>query len=121
MTDSLKYNLRRPCKSCPFRKKHGTALRRWRREEIADALRGDRAFICHNTVEEVTGGENKQRNFCAGALIAMKGSGILGDSFSTRIAMRFPDVSGFDPDKLATGEAYFDTLEEWVEEPSIMD
>lgn len=41
-----------PCAKCPF--KDGDWLREDRRQEIADALKGDQTFFCHSTVDYET-------------------------------------------------------------------
>jgi len=73
----MKYNLKRPCKHCPFRNDIRPFLRPDRAEEIADSLvRGE--FPCHETLDYSDCGndsapqDTEKTAHCAGALIMLE-------------------------------------------------
>lgn len=122
----MKFDLRKPCVDCPFRK---DALKGWlgedRAQEIADALtRNDQTFACHKTVNhhesEVEEGDIDQdeldaelgdRQHCAGAIAMVEAEGARNAmlQISERLGIR-------DPDRVtAEGRALsFDSAEKFV-------
>lgn len=104
----MKFDLRKPCVDCPFRK---DALPGWlgaeRSQEIADALlTEDKTFACHKTVEhheqEVEEGDIDQdeldasladRQHCAGAIAMVEAEGAANSmlQISERLGIRDPD------------------------------
>lgn len=65
----MNFNMKKPCQDCPFRPGSSTneTLAEGRIDEIVSDLRGDRAFICHKTLDHVRNNEH-----CAGALIFLE-------------------------------------------------
>lgn len=104
------FDLKRPCRNCPFRKGHGSQFRlgRERVMEIAKAT----AFQCHKTVdydhwadEAKRAGDRPQQ--CAGLMAVLYRDG--RDNQITQIAER---LLGYDPSQLdPRGEAY-ETLDD---------
>lgn len=64
----MNFNLKKPCKECPFIKGSCTniTLREGRLEEIVKDIRSDMSFICHKTLD------NKEKEHCGGALIFLE-------------------------------------------------
>jgi hypothetical protein len=61
----MRFNLRTPCRDCPFLRQSSFVLREGRMAEIADSLSDDHhTFPCHKT----THGQAKKESACAGAL-----------------------------------------------------
>ena len=70
----MNYDLKAPCKHCPFRYDIPGFLREERAEEIArDVLRGTGSFPCRKTLDydsdDGEGRETDKTQMCAGALI----------------------------------------------------
>lgn len=92
----MKFNLKKPCKDCPFRndKEHQKGwLGGDRAAEIYDALVSGDVFPCHKTHDysENDGGEfahQTDHQFCAGALIMLEKTGDAMRSQAIRIAVR---------------------------------
>jgi hypothetical protein len=122
----MKYDLTKPCKTCPFLKDAGIRLREVRIREIAKGVTTNpgATFACHNTVdydavreEEEEGvrghisGENEKH--CAGALLFAKKQGLLGFPQMQRLAMR---LRMFDPNDLTEEEQakVWDDTSQWV-------
>lgn len=68
-----------PCGTCPFRKDKPRFFRPPRAEDIVEALRSDRHFICHNHIKDVI--------LCAGSLIVAEKSGVHPNQMA-RVQMR---------------------------------
>ncbi len=73
----MEFNLKKPCKDCPFRTDNGFILSNSRVEEITNALvNQDQTFSCHKTIkhddETGEGIEGKKTQHCAGALIMLE-------------------------------------------------
>lgn len=75
----MKFDLKRPCPHCPFRKDIPGFLRRERASGIARDIANGSTFACHETTVpdewdegELVADENSQ--FCAGALLVMEKS-----------------------------------------------
>lgn len=75
----MNFNLKRPCKECPFRSDIRPYLRKSRVREILDALfKQDQTFACHKTLDFDEEGESlitSKSQHCAGALILMEKNG----------------------------------------------
>jgi len=99
----MEFNLKRPCKNCPYRKDCPPGwLGATRATELAkDVILGDKPFPCHKTVNyeawqdaEEEAGEpleysyDGKEQFCAGALIMEKKYN-QGGNLSIRIARMF--------------------------------
>lgn len=72
----MKFNLKRPCKDCPFRTDITFYLWTKRVEEICDSItEGDGTFACHKTTSINDEGETavtSSSQHCAGALIMLE-------------------------------------------------
>lgn len=95
----MKFDLKKPCSTCPFRTDVIFPLRPARRMEITHALMGNGSFACHNTVDYSEGDnpDPQEEQFCAGALIAMDRDEILFENGFVRLAER---LGVFDYDAL---------------------
>lgn len=68
----MNFDMRTPCKDCPFRTDHPIQLREGRMAGILnDVLHRDKTFACHKT----THGAKREVSHCAGALIAHEKAG----------------------------------------------
>lgn len=110
----MRWDLKKPCDNCPFRREGFVPLRADRIEEITDMLLDPRGgtFACHKTTvpnEDEDGGMRTDASsaHCAGALIFADKNGIMAQM--ARIAGR---LGLFNPDKLQDRDAVFDTIEE---------
>lgn len=66
----MKYQLRKPCKSCPFRISTGFKFPEDRAEEIISSNGG---FACHDTTTvKGRGVDHKEAQACAGRLILLE-------------------------------------------------
>lgn len=73
----MNFNLKRPCKNCPFRHDVSPYVTPGRAEQILeDIIKGQGSFTCHKTlrVDEFTGEltEASDSEHCAGALILLE-------------------------------------------------
>ena len=117
----MKFNLKKPCKDCPFRndKEHQKGwLGGERAEEIYDGLVSGNVFPCHKThdyTEDDGNGQfhhQKDHQFCAGALIMLEKTGEAMQSQAIRMAERF----GFYNHKnLDMESAVFSSREDFIE------
>ncbi len=90
------FNLKSPCKNCPFRKDVEPYISEARCKDIVFALTKDnKTFACHKTVDyndideesrEVK--KNINESHCAGALIVMERNNIAQNNNMIRIAER---------------------------------
>jgi hypothetical protein len=62
----MKFDLKRPCKECPFRNDRPGYLYPERVEEITDALFNGHTFQCHKTIGK------REEQHCAGATIFLE-------------------------------------------------
>lgn len=111
------FDLKRPCKHCPFREDIEPYLPEWRAEEIANSLRSGATFPCHKTTahDEDSGEAHETRNsqFCAGALIVLE----LGEEPNQM--MRIGERLGlYDHKKLDMESPVYSDLNEFVYAPS---
>jgi len=115
----MKYDLKRPCKNCPFRTDVKPYIKAERAEEIADAIsRQQQTFACHETTIEceedsegncgLTDGPNSQH--CAGAMIILEKMQLPNQMM--RIAER---LGMYDSRKLDMKSPVYEDLEEWIE------
>lgn len=111
----MKFDLVRPCPTCPFRVDIRFDLHPERRAEIVQGLRSDESFTCHSTIDYGAWVDefvpNEKNQHCAGALIAMKKDGSL---FANRIPRMAAIFGWFDPDKLDMAQPVVDSLGEWL-------
>lgn len=89
----MKFNLKRPCKDCPFRTDIHPYLNADRVREITDALMtGNSTFACHETTEyneeEGDMASTKDSSHCAGAMIFLEVQEIAIQNQMVRIAER---------------------------------
>lgn len=72
----MNFDLKTPCKDCPFRSDISFALRPERAREITASLLRGESFPCHKTTKFDDDGEpvlnNKKEQHCAGALIFLE-------------------------------------------------
>lgn len=108
----MKFNLKRACAECPFRKENGY-LERGRAREIAHALQHDGSFTCHKTLDYTSGkpGETQKSAFCAGALSVMENEGSTFANVLIRLAAM---GMGYDPDALLDREECFESMEAFI-------
>jgi len=117
----VRFDLKRPCVNCPFRRDVPGFLSTGRAEEITDAiLRQDQTFTCHKTLsgertEDEHGMEGDYHagpkdQFCAGALIFLEKNGF--PSYPPRLAMA---LKLWSPDQMRSKELVFDTAAEMLE------
>ncbi|URJ76316.1 hypothetical protein MF621_004022 (plasmid) [Bacillus velezensis] len=66
----MKFDLKTPCKDCPFIKGSRTniSLPHERIEEIVNDIRDDKSFICHKTLEL----QKSDQQHCGGAMIFLE-------------------------------------------------
>lgn len=66
----MKFNLRKPCKDCPFipGSSTNTTLDEGRLDDIVEDLRNDYSFTCHKTLDL----PDREQQHCAGALIFLE-------------------------------------------------
>lgn len=69
----MKFDLKQPCKDCPFIKGSSTngTLADGRIESIIDDIRKDASFTCHKTLEQ----PKHEQQHCAGAVIFLEKEG----------------------------------------------
>ncbi len=71
----MNFNLKKPCKDCPFLKSKERFLCDSRYKEIAEDLVNDKSFSCHKTNDFDSEGmaiETTKTEHCAGALIMLE-------------------------------------------------
>lgn len=105
----------KPCDNCPFRTDKPFYLAPGRAREIADALKGDRHFTCHKTIDYGAAEDVERRPYdadeqhCAGATI------VLWRMQAPNQWMRWAGRLGlFDPDKLDMEAPVYADLDEFV-------
>ncbi len=109
----MRFDAKRPCADCPFRKDRHFPLDGPRRQEIAQSLRDGFVFACHKTTVSCPGkgglkaGPNSQA--CAGAEVLAERSGG-GDKMAYAFSKA---LMGRDPSRFAADLPIYDTLEEF--------
>ena len=111
----MRFDLRSPCSSCPFRYDIEFTLAPGRVHEIWEGITDDDGtFACHKTVEFYDDGEHNpsfaKEQHCAGALIVLMQ--MEQPNQMMRIAMR---IGAFDPDKLDMDAPVFDDVDVMAE------
>lgn len=90
------FNLKRPCKHCPFRTDIPAYLHRERMREIADA----QSFFCHSTVDYNTddgdGEVVESTQLCAGWLIVQEKCGRPAATLQVAARLNMYDPSALD-------------------------
>lgn len=116
----MRFDLKRPCRDCPFRTDVRGYLTPARAEEITAAvLKGDATFTCHKTLtgeyvetddESIYVPGDTGEQHCAGALILEAKAG--HPNLPIRLARM---TSMLDTDRLDMTAPVFDTAEEMIE------
>lgn len=81
----MDFKLKAPCGNCPFRTDKPNQqgwLGKERAKEIYEAIRNDKTFTCHKTIDN-------DEQFCAGALILLEHEGVAIQNNAIRMAERF--------------------------------
>lgn len=117
----MKFNLKQPCKDCPFRndKPHQKGwLGEKRAEEIYKSLIHDGLFPCHKTHDYTQDDEDSDEfqhqdghQFCAGALIMLENENSTNCSRALRMAVMF---GMYDRDKLDKTSPVFKNGQEFI-------
>jgi len=102
-------HLKKPCAQCPFR---GNWLTKGSAIEIVTALRNDKPFSCHKTVNYDRERDGMTEAFCAGALASMRKSGELFNNFAVRVHAMTMRVDGWPAN--VDGEG-IPSLDEWID------
>lgn len=110
----MKFDLKRPCKDCPFRTDINFYLRTDRVKEICHSITVDDAtFACHKTTQHDDEGDlqvTKKSQHCAGALIMLEK--IDRPNQMTRIMER---LGGYDRREMAMKAPVFDSPSHMIE------
>lgn len=92
----MKFDLKSPCRNCPFRSDVPFYLHPDRVIEITDGLfKQNQTFACHKTVDYDDEGDGRhstnsdKEQHCAGALIMMEKQRATNDNFMLRLAQSF--------------------------------
>lgn len=109
------FDLKRPCKDCPFADPNTLFLSVERKEEIANSLQAGAHFMCHNTFEwtddeDETPMYTPRSQFCAGAIILLEKEETPHQFL--RIAER---INQYHPDTLNHSLVPWETFDDWVE------
>jgi len=111
----MKFDLRKPCDDCPFRRVGGVQLTRGRVREIARLVTSNpgATFACHKTTvdDDETGDrvETPESQHCAGALVFAHRQGRYPQL--VRIAGR---LGMYDPDALEGEAEIWGNTKEWL-------
>lgn len=104
------FNLKNPCKQCPFRNDRAGYLTKGRAEDIVYAItERDGTFTCHKT-DRPNGGSKLKDEHCAGASILLEK--IKRPNQMMRIMERF---GGYDHTKLNMKAPVYDTTQEFID------
>lgn len=107
----MNFNLRKPCKGCPFRT---DCLKGWLGAKraagiAASILEEDKTFPCHKTTS--ANGFSGQQSHCSGALILLEKAEETNGNFLLRLAQ----MAGlYDPAKLDLTAPVFDSPEAFI-------
>lgn len=106
------FNMRTPCRHCPFRSDIRPFLTGERAEEIAEAIERGLTFTCHKTVDysDEQPHETDASMHCAGALIIAEKEGCPPQM--ARIAER---LGMYDRTKLDMSAPVYESFSEWVD------
>ncbi|MDO4897599.1 MAG: DUF6283 family protein [Moraxella sp.] len=116
----MKFELKRPCKDCPFRndKPHQQGwLGEKRAMEIYENLLDGGCFPCHKTHDYLKDDGNgfthqEGHQFCAGALIMLENENKTAHNQALRVAMR---LRLYDPDGLDMSSPVFNNGDEFID------
>lgn len=119
----MKFNLKKPCKDCPFRndKPHQRGwLGEARATEIYEDLIDGRLFPCHKTHDYSQDSHDEQGNFvhqdnhqfCAGALIMLENKQATAQSQALRMAVA---LGIYEPSQLDKDAPVFKSGDEFIE------
>lgn len=114
----MKFDLNKPCDSCPFCPGRFFGLKKERIIEIVNALESGGTFACHKTVDyddEDGDGRPGTGSFCAGALVMLEkaqDSEMAPLNQYLRICER---LGSYDHRKLDMDAPVFDSFEEMIE------
>ena len=117
----MKFDLKKPCTNCPFRK---DSRKRWlskarAQDLVSTVILGDDSFTCHKTVnyeawnkqdDDTEYQPNGEEQFCAGAL-HLEHKCNTGGNLTIRIARM---MKLFEYENLKAGELVFDTAAEFI-------
>lgn len=104
----MEFDLRTPCKDCPFRKDVLPYLSPERAEDIGDAILSGQTFTCHKYTHSL-GYEGEKEKHCAGATI------ILEKEEQPNQMMRIAERIGlYDRTKLNMDAPIYDTVEDFI-------
>lgn len=105
----MKFDLKTPCKECPFRNDILPYLSTERAEEIGEAILSDQTFTCHKHTHSL-GYEGKAEQHCAGATI------ILEKEEQPNQMMRWMERIGmYDRTKLDMQAPIYDTVDNFID------
>ncbi|WP_338764067.1 DUF6283 family protein [Bernardetia sp. ABR2-2B] len=111
----MNFNLKKPCKNCPFRKdcKKGW-LGENRATEVANSPFSDTTFACHETTGVKKGIDKpiQEHSQCAGAMLLLDKEQGVDSNMMFRLATY---AFGFDAEKLQGYELVFDSRNEMIE------
>lgn len=114
----MKYDMTRPCDSCPFRKDIKFYLTRERKIEIIEGLKSGATFPCHKTTIHDDDDEHiptSKESFCAGAMIMLEKAQDPEQAPHNQ-ALRIMERLGFyDHSKLELTSPVFDDFEQMIE------
>jgi hypothetical protein len=103
------FNLKRPCANCPFRTDKPIQkgwLGEKRSRAIAENLTEDYgSFSCHKTLR------NKEKSYCAGALIMLEKEGLTYEGITLRLATI---CKGYNPKDLDLSAKVFSKREDFI-------
>jgi hypothetical protein len=88
--NDFNFNIKTPCKNCPFRNDIPSYLTKTKAKAITKAIKeNDKTFSCHKTVynENFKKIKNKPQSHCAGALIMLINEGALFNNVLYRLAV----------------------------------
>lgn len=109
----FKFDLKKPCANCPFRKDIPFFLSKARATDIVNAVtKEDKTFSCHKTVTYGDDGESvftPKEQHCAGALILVAKTGAANSML--QIAERF---GIYDPAKIDMDAPVYDTGDDMI-------
>lgn len=104
----MNFDLKTPCKDCPFRPSVQFSLAPGRRRDIAESLKDDHnVFPCHKTAHR----HKKNRQHCAGAMLLLFKEG------RTNIMMRIAMMRGkLNPEQMKPTDDIYPTLDDFAKD-----
>lgn len=109
----MKFNLKKPCSDCPFRKDVTGFLGEARTKDITDVLKNDGTFACHKTTGLKTGKKVPaiKHSHCAGAMLLLEKEQGINSNLPLRLAIAF---GWLQVDALQGADLIFDTFQEMI-------